>query len=54
MRSLSGKLELGFWTYGLLSALGPSGPKLDFRPQVPKSFLRLDNFDGFKLSFWTK
>ena len=29
------KSELGFWTYGLLSDLGPSGPKLVFKLQTP-------------------
>ena len=30
------KLEIGFWTYGFLSVLGPSGQKLVFRPPNPK------------------
>ena len=29
------KLELGFWTYGLISRLGPNCSKLVFRPHTP-------------------
>ena len=29
------KLEVGFWTYGLVNLLGLIGPKLVFRPQAP-------------------
>ena len=36
MISFLSKSELGFWTYGLMSALGPGGPKLVFKPPDPK------------------
>ena len=40
------KPKLGFWTYDLMSVLGPGGPKLVFRPQTPRlrHFLRFENF----------
>ena len=41
-------------TYGLLSVLGPSFPKLVFRPQIPRLlryFLKFDVFIRFKLDF---
>ena len=48
------KLELGFWTYGLIRLLGPSGPNIVSRPQTPKpsNFLRFNNSIGFILWFW--
>ena len=39
MRSFLWKLELGFQSYGLLSVLGQSYPKLVFRPPTPRSYL---------------
>ena len=45
------KLELGFWTYGLIRLLAPSGPNIVSRPQTPKpsNFLRFNNSIGFIL-----
>ena len=42
MRSCLSKLEPGFWTYGWICLLGPSGPNVVFRSQAPRSrhFLR--------------
>ena len=37
IRSCLWKLELGFWTYGWIRPLGPSGPNLVSRPQTPTS-----------------
>ena len=31
------KLEPGFWTYGRICLLGPSGPNIVSRPQTPKA-----------------
>ena len=56
MRSCLWKLEPGFWTYGSIHVLGPSGPNVVSRPQVPKSidFLRFHNFIGFCLMIFEK
>ena len=50
------KLELGFWNYGLVRLLGPSGPSVASRPQTSRSwsFLRFHNFVSFMLWFWWK
>ena len=50
------KLMVGFWSYGLICLLGPSGPNVVSRPQTPKSkyFLRHYDFNGFILWFWKK
>ena len=37
MRSYFSKLEPGFWTYGWIHLLGPSGSNIVSRPQVPRS-----------------
>ena len=37
MRSFLRKLELGYWTYGLLSVLGRSSQNLVFMPQALKT-----------------
>ena len=46
-------LELGFWTYGWICLLGPSGPNLICRPHTPRSrhFFRFYDFIGFISSF---
>ena len=46
MKSCLWKLEPGFWTYGWICLLGPSGPNVVCRPQVPRSrhFFRFYNF----------
>ena len=51
MRSCFRKLKLGFWTYGLIHLLGPSGPDVISRPQTPRSqfFLRFRTFVRFIL-----
>ena len=51
MMSFLSKSELGFWTYGLMSALGPGGPKLVFKPQTLRLryLLGLENFIKFNL-----
>ena len=56
MRSCMWKLMVGFWSYGLICLLGPSGPNVVSRPQTPKSnfFLRHYDFNGFILWFWKK
>ena len=56
MRSCLWILGLGFWTYGWICLLGPSGPNLVSRPQAPRSrhFLRFYNFIGFISSFLKK
>ena len=56
MRSCLSKLEPGFWTYGWICLLGPSGPNVVFRSQAPRSrhFLRFHNFIGFILWFLRK
>ena len=53
MRSCLWILGLGFWTYGWICLLGPSGPNLVSGPQAPRSrhFLRFYNFIGFISSF---
>ena len=40
-----------FKIYGLMSVLGPSSPKLVFKPRIPslKYFLKFDTFVIFKL-----
>ena len=50
------KLELRFWTYGLIHLLGPSGPNAVFKPQTPRStnFLKFHNFIGFISQFLKK
>ena len=49
MRSCLWIFELGFWAYGWIRLLGPSGPNLVSRPQAPWSrhFLRFYHFNGF-------
>ena len=49
MRSCLRILELGFWTYGWICLLGPSGPNLVSRSHAPRSrhFLRFYDFIGF-------
>ena len=49
--SFLSKSELGFWTYGLMSALGPGGPKLVLKSQTLRLryFLGLENFIKFNL-----
>ena len=37
MRSYLWKLELGFWTYGWIRLLGPSGPNVVSRPRTTRS-----------------
>ena len=37
MRSFLWKLEPGFWTYGRICLLGPSGPNIVSRSQTPKA-----------------
>ena len=37
MRSCMWKLMVGFRSYGLIRLLGPSGPNVVSRPQIPKS-----------------
>ena len=43
------KLQLGFWTYGLICLLDPSSPNVVSRSQTPRSriFLRFHDFTGF-------
>ena len=49
MRCCLWKLQLGFWTYGSIRLLGPSGPNVVSGPQTPRSrhFLRFYDFIGF-------
>ena len=47
MRSCLWKLQLGFWTYGLIRLLGPSGPNVVSKAQTPWSF-----FLGFSCFYW--
>ena len=56
MRSSLWKLDLGFWTYGLMRLLDPHDPNVVSRRQIPKSrhFLRFLNFFGINLWFWRK
>ena len=48
MRSCLWKLQLGFWTYGSICFLGPSGPNVVSGPQTSRSkfFLRFHDFIG--------
>ena len=48
--------RLGFWTYRLLSLLGPIAPNLVFRPQTPgyKFVLIFYVFIRFSSGFWIK
>ena len=43
MRFCFWKLELGFWSYGLISLLGPIGPNIVSRSQNPRSRIFWDN-----------
>ena len=56
MRSCLWKLEPGFWTYGWIRLLGPSGPNVLSRSQAPSSrnFLKFHDFIGFISSFLRK
>ena len=56
MRSCLWKLEPGFWTYGWIHLLGPSGPNVLSRSQAPSSrnFLKFHDFIGFISSFLRK
>ena len=49
MRPCLWKLQLGFWTYGLIRLLGPSGPNVVSGSQTPRlrNFLRFHDFIGF-------
>ena len=51
MMSFLSKSELGFYTYGLMSVLGPGSPKLVFKARIPrlKYFLKFDAFIRSKL-----
>ena len=56
MRSCLWKLEPGFWTYGWIHLLGPSGLNVLSRSQAPSSrnFLKFHDFIGFISSFLRK
>ena len=49
MTSCLWKLELGFWTYGWIRLLDPSGPNVVSKLQSPRSrhFLRFHDLIGF-------
>ena len=56
MRSCLWKLQLGFWIYGLIRLMGPSGPNVVSRPQTLRSrnFLRFHNSIGLISWFFRK
>ena len=49
MKSCLWKLQLGFWSYGLIRLLSPSGTNVVSWPQTPRLnfFLRFHDFIGF-------
>ena len=55
MKSCLWKLQLGFWSYGLIRLLSPSGANVVSRPQTRSIFFsRLHDFIAFMLWFFKK